>query len=242
MNEIFAYSTQLSQGLHLNVTWTKLSQYWKRLLKGLLLDIKHSSNQEGGCNEEWRMKYWYEASGKTSQLQKSSPTTVKEAAACAESIRRMESSSCLLGSSRQLLQWLEEDWPGLLSSSHLQVYSLPLTSNFAPYHLGTRRLLQQWFFPLLFIWAVSCPCTSQILRQSSPDEKKLYSCYGKRVTGGNMLYWRGPSSVKHLVASLPVWPLETVVPLSPLFFYKEKILPLEWMYPAMGAPNKALCI
>lgn len=57
-----------------------------------------------------------------------------------------------------------------------------------------------------------------------------------------MLYWRGSSSVKHPVASLPVWPLETVFPLSPFPFYKEKILPLESIYPATDAAKKALCI
>lgn len=232
----------MSHGLHLNVTWTKLSQYWKRLLKGLLLDIKHSSNQEGGWNEEWRMKYWHEASGKTSQLQKISPTTVKEVAACAETIGRMESSSSLLGSSRQLLQWLEEEWPGLLSSSHLQLYSLPLTSNFAPYHLGTRRLLQQWFFPLLFIWAVSCPCTSQILRQSSPDEKNHIVAMEKVLQGEICCTGEDP----HLWNTLLLLSLSghwrQLYLYLLWFFYKQKILPLEWMYPAMGAPNKALCI
>lgn len=50
------------------------------------------------------MKYWHGASGKTRQLQKSSPTVVKEVAACAESVGRTESSSCLFGCTRQLLQ------------------------------------------------------------------------------------------------------------------------------------------
>lgn len=43
------------------------------------------------------MKYWHEASGKTRQLQKSSPTMVKEVVACAEGVRRTESPSGLFG-------------------------------------------------------------------------------------------------------------------------------------------------